>query len=166
MFLTPSPSDMSTTPSPLYNSIYLNIKNGAPQFPQFVQKMSIDTVDSPANKKAKPGQAVQIITEMSSEHKTTSSICSKVSDQPTKYKVHFNEEQFDEKSKNDLKMKLAQSCQLFNSKIELKRANKIKQSQSNCNISEYKKSNSTDNLIQFVFTKRGIQVISDIETVV
>lgn len=103
---------------------------------------SIDTVDASANKLNSfrhPGQAVKILTDNSGEHTVL---------------------------KNEVRtrqapgiLKASKSCASFaHSKVELKT------SRSNSEICDYQ--NCDENMIKFIFTEHGIQVISDIETVV
>lgn len=167
MFLTPSPSDMSMTPSPLDNNIFITINNANDS--NNYRKMSIDTVDSANNKinsnksasPPHPGQAVKIITEMTGEHK----IIEKVGGDPSNSTKYFVETPNSRIHDNNV-VKSAKSCQNFNNKRPTTSRQRIKSSKSNAEISELNKQNSDEASIKFIFTKEGIQVISDIETAV
>lgn len=113
--------------------------------------MSIDTTDSfrshtqvPVMRH--PGQAVKIVTESSGDHRVIgkdikNEVCiKKVEDTKT--------------------MKSSKSCSNFE-EIESKQSS---QSRSDTNLKESK--SCDENLIKFIFTKHGIQVISDVETIV
>ncbi|KAJ8920060.1 hypothetical protein NQ315_011714 [Exocentrus adspersus] len=98
----------------------------------------IDTVDGYAKKH--PGQAVKIITESTGEHKI-------VREEPSSKEVCKEEV-----------LKGSKSCTNFE---EIERKAGLKHSKSNSNLKE-----CDENLIRFIFTKHGIQVISDVETIV
>lgn len=148
--LTPSPTDVvMESPSPT-DSHCISICNNNLFIKSIVTKTShpsIDTVDASANNKLNafrhPGQAVKILTDNSGEH--------------TVLKNEVRTHQASTKEYGILKT--SKSCSNFeHSKVELKT------SRSNSEICDYQ--NCDENMIKFIFTKHGIQVISDIETVV
>ncbi|XP_015838667.1 nicotinamide/nicotinic acid mononucleotide adenylyltransferase 3 isoform X1 [Tribolium castaneum] len=143
-FLTPSPSDVQMeSPSP--NNCMI-ICNNTLFSRNYDKRLSIDTVDNVSktnvlNTIRHPGQAVKIITESSGDHK--------VIKDPKEVR------------KEDKKpLKNSKSCANID---ELHKTN-IKTSKSNANLKECK--SCDENLIKFIFTKHGIQVISDVETIV
>ncbi|KAF7268864.1 hypothetical protein GWI33_018060 [Rhynchophorus ferrugineus] len=149
-YLTPSPSDvLMDSPSPT-NCLYIcnnNLFNRNSRY----DKMSIDTTDSfrshtqiPAIKH--PGQAVKIVTGTDGDHKIIRS-----SDE-MKQSVG---------SKTDA-MKSSKSCSNFD-EIDPKLSRRDRNPQQVA-LKECK--SCDENLIKFIFTKHGIQVISDVETIV
>ncbi|KAJ3642163.1 hypothetical protein Zmor_024972 [Zophobas morio] len=147
-FLTPSPSDVPMeSPSPTNCML---ICNNTLFSRSYEKRLSIDTVDSVTktnvlNAVRHPGQAVKIITESNGEHK----IIKQGSDSK-------------EVRKEDKKtLKNSKSCANID---ELHSKSSVKSSKSNANLKECK--SCDENLIKFIFTKHGIQVISDVETIV
>ncbi|KAH1027590.1 nicotinamide/nicotinic acid mononucleotide adenylyltransferase 1 isoform X1 [Dendroctonus ponderosae] len=146
ILLTPSPSDVSADlPSPT-NCLYIcnnNIFNRNSR----LDKMSVGSIDSfkshiqiPTTRH--PGQAVKIVTESSGDHRIL-------------------RDEVRMKKTGDVKgIKSAKSCANFD-EIDLK---KSRQGTSNSGLKECK--SCDENLIKFIFTKHGIQVISDVETIV
>lgn len=124
------------------NNLFVRQQNG--------KQMSIDTIEcftTPNSiniKRSHPGQAVKIVTEVTGEHKILSNESSK--------RKEVCREDADA-------LRESKSCTHF-AAIEtpgrLKRTNtKLKECKS-CD----------ENLIKFIFTKHGIEVISDVETIV
>lgn len=114
----------------------------------YEHRLSIDTVDSVTksnilNTGRHPGQAVKIITESTGNHKI----------------IKSNEVCTDDKNRP---LKTSKSC--ANIEQLHQKDNNIKNSKSNANLKEYK--SCDENLVKFIFTKHGIQVISDVETIV
>lgn len=149
VFLTPSPNDMPLESPSSMNC--MNICNNNLFVRQTYEKrMSIDMVDSFTkgnlinNQMKHPGQAVKIITDDVGEYKI-------VKKQDGK-EVCKTEEK-------TLKNSKSYSCfDALDTKRSLKRTN------SGSNLKEYK--SCDENLIKFIFTKHGIEVISDVETIV
>lgn len=147
--LTPSPTDVVMgSPSPPDNHC-INICNNNMFIKSITTKathQAIDTVDSSTNNKINsfrhPGQAVKILTDGTGEHT-----------------VIKNEVRKHQSIKKEFGLlKTSKSCTTFEkTKTEFK-------SRSNSEICDYQ--NCDENMIKFIFTKHGIQVISDIETVV
>ncbi|KAJ8965274.1 hypothetical protein NQ314_004237 [Rhamnusium bicolor] len=148
-FLTPSPSDVTMeSPSPT-NCMYICNNNLFTRH-SFDKNMSVETVDSYTksniiNNMKHPGQAVKIITESSGEHKI-------IRDEGNNKEVCKEEGQV---------LKSSKSYTHFD---EIGGKNTLKHSKSNTNLKECK--SCDENLIKFIFTKHGIQVISDVETIV
>lgn len=147
-FLTPSPSDiLMESPSPINNCMMI-CNNTLFSSRSYEHRLSIDTVDSITktnilNTGRHPGQAVKIVTESTGAHKIIkgNEVCKDEKNPPLKAsKSCANIEQLDQKDSN------------------------IKNSKSNANLKEYK--SCDENLVKFIFTKHGIQVISDVETIV
>ena len=152
--LTPSPVDISMeSPSSLYcinrcnnNLLCRQSKNA---------KLSIEDEDAVnkaniLNNLKRPGQAVQIIMKSSGEHEI----------------IQMKEENVDNLEvgvcDNEVKgLKGSRSCTNFE-KLEAKWT--LQGSKSSENIKGYQ--SCDENLIKFIFTKHGIQIISDIETIV
>lgn len=114
-----------------------------------VENVDIVTKTNNLNVMKHPGQAVKIIynkSDIKGEHKIIRET-SKGSEEVCKY-----EEQ-------DIKLKISKSCCDFK---EIKKSFKV--SKSNTDLKNYK--TCDENLIKFIFTKHGIQVISDVETIV
>lgn len=138
------------SPSPVGNKcLSLCNNNLFSNHPIAYERLSIDTVDSVnkaniLNSMKHPGQAVKIITDNTGDHKivkdTTNEVCS---------------------SKGKRSMKSSKSCANFDA-LDDNRA--MKNSKSNTNLKDCK--SCDENLIKFIFTKHGIQVISDVETIV
>lgn len=148
--LTPSPTDVvMESPSPTDNHC-ISICNNNLFLKNLTTKSSpdnTDSVDSAANNKINqfrhPGQAVKILTDNSGEHTI---IRNKVCTNSTSTKEFGM-------------LKSSKSCTHFEQNKP-----EFKSSRSNSQICDYQ--NCDENMIKFIFTKHGIQVISDIETVV
>lgn len=113
------------------------------------EQLSIDTVDSMnrsnnSSTMKHPGQAVKIITEDTGEHK----IVGEGSDEVCN-------------SRKKKPLKTSKSCTNF---VAVDNHCTLKNSKSNTNLKDCK--SCDENLIKFIFTKHGIQVISDVETIV
>lgn len=149
VFLTPSPNDIPLEPPSPMNCMNICNNNLFLRQP-FDKGMAIDMVDSfsktsvISSQMKHPGQAVKIITEDVSEHKVVR--------KPNGKEVRKMEEKL-------LKNSKSYSC--FDA-IDMKRS--LKRSNSGTNLKEYK--SCDENLIKFIFTKHGIEVISDVETIV
>ncbi|RZC42954.1 nicotinamide mononucleotide adenylyltransferase 1 [Asbolus verrucosus] len=147
-FLTPSPSDVPMeSPSPTNCMI---ICNNTLFSRHYEKRLSIDTVDNitksnTLNSMRHPGQAVKIITESNGDHKIV--------------KEGLDPKEVRKEEKKTLKN--SKSCANID---ELQNKNNFKNSKSNTNLKECK--SCDENLIKFIFTKHGIQVISDVETIV
>lgn len=136
------------SPSPISGNCMSLCNNNL--FSNKYDRLSIDTVDSvnklnTVNISKHPGQAVKIITEVSGEHKV----------------VKEGKDQKNEVRKRN-EMKSSKSCTNFDALG--KSSTGIKNSQSNSSLKDCK--SCDENLIKFIFTKHGIQVISDVETIV
>lgn len=95
-----------------------------------------------------PGQAVKIISDSKGEHKI-------IRNPPEgNIKVCKNEET------QSSQMKTSKSCTNFTDEHK----NSLKGCKSNADLKECK--SCDENLIKFIFTRHGIQVISDVETIV
>lgn len=113
------------------------------------RRLTIDTVDSVSrentlNTMIYPGQAVKIITESSGEHK-----------------VINNERESKKEVRRTLRS--SKSCSSFQS-IKKDDDGAVRDSEPGSNLKDCK--SCDENLIKFIFTEHGIQVISDIETIV
>lgn len=146
VFLTPSPSEIIIeSPSPISGKC-MSICNNNIFTSSADTYVSIDTVDN-MNKTnivsslKHPGQAVKIITDDMGEHK----IVKENSDEVRKSKA----------------LTTSKSCTNFEA---IDNQCTVKNSKSNSNLKDYK--SCDENLIKFIFTKHGIQVISDVETIV
>lgn len=148
VFLTPSPSEVPMeSPSPT-NCMYI-CNNNLFSRQSYDKRMSIDTVDSYtktniANNMKHPGQAVKIITESTGVHK-----------------IVRDEANSKEVCKEEQVLKSSKSYTNFD---DVESKGRLKHSKSNASFKEYK--GCDENLIKFIFTKHGIQVISDVETIV
>lgn len=149
IFPTPSPSDV-TMGSP--NSLNcMNLCNNNIFVRQsYDKRMSVDVMDSFTKtnttnyQRCHPGQAVKIITESTGDHKV---ICNKV---PGDKEV----------CREDVDaLKESRSFTHFNA---IETPGRLKRT--NTELKEYK--SCDENLIKFIFTKHGIEVISDVETIV
>lgn len=144
VFLTPSPTDISIE-SPTTGNKCLSICNNNIFASETYEKLTIDTVDSMnksnvINNIKHPGQAVKIITGQGGEHTV----------------VKENEVR---KCTEKKVLTTSKSCTDFEAVDAQCTVNK--------SSSHLKDSKSCDeNLIKFIFTKHGIQIISDIETIV
>lgn len=94
-----------------------------------------------------PGQAVKIISDSKGEHKV-------IREPP-----EINKKVCKNEDSQSTQMKTSRSCTNF---VEAKKPLKI--CKSNTDLKDCK--NCDENLIKFIFTKHGIQVISDVETIV
>lgn len=131
------------TPSPISNNCLSLCNNNI--FSTNYERLTINTVDGVAkgnviNLTKHPGQAVKIITEDTGEHKIIKDAKEVGSSKKT--------------------IKASKSCTDF---YEEKNGT-LKSSKSNANLKDCK--NCDENLVKFIFTKHGIQVISDVETIV
>ncbi|KAJ8945112.1 hypothetical protein NQ318_001577 [Aromia moschata] len=150
-FLTPLPSDTAMeSPSPT-NCLYI-CNNNLFTRNSYDKRMSIDTVDSytkstisTLSNMKHPGQAVKIITDSTGEHKI-------VRDEEKPKEVCSQEEKI---------LKGSKSYTCFN---EIESKSGLKHAKSSTNLKECK--SCDENIIKFIFTKHGIQVISDVETIV
>lgn len=147
-FLTPSPSDITMeSPSPTNCMI---ICNNTLFSRNYDKRLSIDTVDNVVTKTnalntiRHPGQAVKIITESNGDHKI----------------VKEGTESSEVRKEEKKMLKNSKSC----ANIDELHKSGLKNSKSNTNLKECK--SCDENLIKFIFTKHGIQVISDVETIV
>ncbi|KAI4460449.1 nicotinamide mononucleotide adenylyltransferase [Holotrichia oblita] len=102
-----------------------------------------------------PGQAVQIITDSFGDHKIV-----KNRQDPIRDNEVCGGDGVGQKSPPNT-LKTSQSCTNFD-KLDTRWS--LQGSKSNDDLNGYK--NCDENLIKFIFTKHGIQVISDIETIV
>lgn len=147
VFLTPSPSEIiMESPSPISGKCMSICNNNIFTSRSDNTYVSIDTVDSMnktniVSSMKHPGQAVKIITDDMGEHK----VVKESSDEVRKSKA----------------LTTSKSCTNFEA-IDTHRT--VKNSKSNSNLKDYK--SCDENLIKFIFTKHGIQVISDVETIV
>lgn len=140
-YLTPSPVDIAMESPSSMNC--MNICNNN----LFVRQVpiAIDTVDTFTKTnlntpKKHPGQAVKIVMDNTGEHKIIKK---------------------EEVCREEKTLKNSKSYSSFNA-IETRHS--LKRTNSSANLKECK--SCDENLIKFIFTKHGIEVISDVETIV
>lgn len=146
------------SPSPTHNNPCFNVCNNN-LLPNYnCQIMPIDTVDNVSktntlnNMSKHPGQAIKIITESTGEHKI-------IKENKKNMKEVCKKEVEDKSPTRD--MKVSKSCSNVYSPDK---SNLPSSSKSSSDIKSQK--SCDENLIKFIFTKHGIQVISDVETIV
>lgn len=155
-YLIPSPSDViMESPSPVNNRC-LVICDTAFSRKSSNDFNSLDTIarTNTINMIKHPGQAVKIVSDAKGEHKI-------IREPPeTNIKVCNNDEQHSQPPPTtSTQMKTSKS---FTNFVEVK--NSMKVCKSNADLKECK--SCDENLIKFIFTRHGIQVISDVETIV
>lgn len=149
MSLTPSPSDI-TMESPKSLNCMNICNNNLFLHETYDKRMTIDAIDSftkpntTASQRKHPGQAVKIITEPTGEHKVV------------RNEITGNKEVCRE---GDETLKESKSFGHFNA---IETPGRLKRT--NTKLKECKSCDET--LIKFIFTKHGIEVISDVETIV
>lgn len=146
IFLTPSPCDVMDSPNSLTcmnicnNNLFTHQPNDKQRSTDAHTKLN--TINSQLKH---PGQAVKIITESASGRRRTF--------------VHAEVDYNEVVCKDAEALKESKSCTYFNAFETPGRLNRT-----NTKLKECK--SCDENLIKFIFTKHGIEVISDVETIV
>ncbi|KAK9718446.1 Cytidylyltransferase-like [Popillia japonica] len=153
--LTPSPVDISMdSPSPTNlncmsicnNNLFSSNRPASESYPPIDSNVNKNNI---LNSFKHPGQAVQIITDSFGDHKIVKNRQDAVKDNEVRA------------AGDQSTLKSSRSCTNFD-KLDTRWS--LQGSKSNDDLKGYK--NCDENLIKFIFTKHGIQVISDIETIV